>query len=530
MNGDVLASLAPRMIVGLEGTSLSDGEREILRRRAVAGVILFERNVSGSRGLMELTQEIRRIFREERGTAPIVAADHEGGLVSVLARAIGTPPTQGAAGRTADAALCDRLFAENARRMRSCGVNMLLGPVADLDTDPDNPVIGLRSFGADPELVSRLVATAVGAARREGVLTCVKHFPGHGPTSVDSHLALPVLSADLDELRARDVRPFARGLAAGAESVMMGHIAPRGRALPASLDPAVIGGVLRDELGFGGVVMTDAIEMEGIRRAAGAGKAGEAGGGGARSVLEICRAAVEAGNDILLFSRGVVGVFERLGADVGPAGSGASLEAFSAAAGAASLERVRRLVDAAAARDREFELPRDAGVYREIAERSIEIVEPALPGEDSAPAGTAGAFGFGDGAAVAPPRLEFVVEKGELDRHPARSFVERVARALGAGASVGDFAAAPVPDAPDLEALARHGAGDGAARIVLLLNRRPVAAEIARRSCAGAAAVVVAGWPYAARHVDPGPRVLVTRGIYDAAADAVASRLRECLR
>ncbi len=358
MPRELLQTLAPHMIVGLEGPRLSDDEKSLLARNPFPGVILFERNVADSRQLMELAQGLRNVFRASRGTVPLVAADHEGGAISVLGRAIGAPPTQAAAARAGDDRLVERLFAENARRMRACGVNWLLGPVADVNSDPLNPVIGTRSFGETAGIVSPLVSAAVSVSRREGVLTCLKHFPGHGPTCLDSHLELPTLGATLDQLRERDIPPFASGIAAGAESIMMGHIAPLGRALPASLDPEIIGGVLRGELGFGGAVVTDALEMEGVKVA---------------GLREICARALAAGNDLLLFSKPVGAVAADL-ETAGAAGeSGAADDPFAGLFLEASAGRIARLVDVAAAREREFDLPGDAGIYREIAAKSVAV-------------------------------------------------------------------------------------------------------------------------------------------------------------
>ncbi len=488
-----LHTIAPHCVVGLAGPALTDEERSILSRYPVAGVILFDRNVAGARALMELTQDIRRVFRDSRGAVPVIAADHEGGIISVLARAIGVPPTQMAAARTGKAELCERLFAENARRLRSCGVNMLLGPVADVNSESRNPVIGSRSFGEDVSLVSNLTAVAVSAARREGVLTCLKHFPGHGATAVDSHLAFVTLAATVDELRKSDVRPFARGAAAGAESVMMGHVAPRDRSLPASLDPEIIGGLLRRELGFDGVVMTDALEMEGARAVA-------------RSLPEVCRLSLEAGCDVLLFSKPAVEVFEALrspGSDA-PA-EGLWSEEWSGAADV-SAARVRRLIEAAAAREREFELPGDSSVYGEIARRSIRLI-----GDFAGADFPSGAF-----------KAVFHAERGEFERFPVRRFIARSLRSLGAaerpdGPREGEAAGAP----PGLESRVFPGAAgpEAPADAVFFLNRRPLDGETIARLSAGARLVVVAGWPYAADLLPPGARAVVTYGLYDAAAD-----------
>ena len=512
-----LQTLAPHLIVGLAGPALTLGERSILSRYPVSGVILFDRNVAGARAVMELTQDLRRIYREARGAVPLIAADHEGGIVSVLARAIGVPPTQMAAGRAGDAALCGRLFTENARRLRSCGVNMLLGPVADVNSETLNPVIGSRSLGEDEALVSNLTAVAVSAARREGVLTCLKHFPGHGPTVIDSHLAFTALSSSMDELRRNDVRPFAGGIRAGAECVMMGHIAPRGRKLPASLDPEIVGGMLRGELGFDGVVMTDGLEMEGARVAA-------------SSVEELCRRSLEAGCDMLLFSKGAEEVFAALqspGSDAPGERAGGGERGISPVSAA----RVRRLLAAAAAREREFELPDDSRVYEEIARRSIRVVD-------------------GDPGAGLPPRgwrAVFHAERGEFERFPVRRFIVRSLRSLGAGERAGgaaedraaaagadgaDFRLEPRADAPSgpprLESreYVEAGAGEAPADVVFLLNRRPIDAETAGRLAAGSSLVVVAGWPYAAELLPPGARAIVTFGLYDAAADLVGAYAR----
>ena len=501
------------MIVGLEGQRLSADEKRLLAEHPFAGVILFDRNVSDARRLMELTREVRSIFRELRGTVPLIAADHEGGVISVLARAIGVPPTQMAAARTGERSLCERLFAENARRMRAAGVNMLLGPVADVNSERLNPVIGTRSFGEDAGAVSSLVSAAVSAARREGVLTCIKHFPGHGASSVDSHLALPVLGATLEELKERDIPPFASGIKAGAETVMIGHIAPRGRTLPASLDPDIIGGLLRDELAFDGVAMTDALEMEGVKVA---------------GLGDVCARALEAGNDILLFSKPVVAVVATLEA------AGQSpvwvdfVEKSSSGILQESRSRVERLLQTAAAKDREFELPKDPGVYQEIATKSILVRR-----------------GAGQGSALDPARgfkLAFYSEKGEFDRFPTMSFVARVLKTFvvvgEGGARVGapNGAAGYALEPSDSAALvasnlegrlfSRSRELGPHADAAFLLNRRPLPKEVVRELCSGVPAVVVAGWPYSSDFLDAGSTSIVTYGVYDAAAEAVGNILK----
>ena len=491
--------LAPRMIVGLSGPRILDEERDLLSEYPFCGVILFDRNVSDALSLMELTGEVKRVFREAHGGVPLIAADHEGGVISVLGRAIGVPPTQMAAARTGEGRLCGRLFAENARRMRASGVNLLLGPVADVNSDRRNPVIGTRSFGEDPALVSALVSAAVSAARKEGVLTCLKHFPGHGPSSIDSHLALPVLGSTLGELREKDIPPFASGIAAGAEIVMMGHVAPFGRRLPASLDPEIIGGLLRGELGFGGVVMTDALEMEGVKVA---------------GLGEICARALEAGNDILLFSKPVAeaaGQFDGAGCF---AGRDELRDVCSALTLSPSFDRIGALLGIAARKEREFESPADPGVYEEIAAKSIRVSR----GADPAPL-------------IDPEKglsAVFYAGKGEFERYPVKSFIARVLKGLGAAAERCEpepYDAVP-PGVPGLEARVFSSRAEREPfDVVFLLNRGPLEADAVRSLALRARVVVVAGWPYAMEIIPPGKTVIVTYGVYAAAADAVGKSI-----
>jgi beta-glucosidase-like glycosyl hydrolase len=529
-----MQKLVPHLMVGLEGPRLSEEEKALLASYRFSGVILFDRNVRDARQLMELTREVRGVSVASHGRIPLIAADHEGGIVSYLGRAIGVPPTQMAAARTGDLRLCERLFVENARRMRACGVNMLLAPVADINSERLNPVIGTRSFGENAEIVSSFVSAAVTAARRAGVLACIKHFPGHGPSSVDSHLALPVLGATLEQLKTQDILPFVSGIRAGAETVMVGHIAPRGRSLPASLDSEIIGGLLRGELGFDGVVITDGLEMEGVRMSEPCAADSDGGRGGAarhreparRRLVDICEVALKAGNDILLFSEPVAQVVGELRA----CGDSAWGSTFSDGERGEWLKssgaRIERLLAVASQKDREFELPSDSGVYGEIAEKSMHV------GQGS---GAAALTDPGTGLSVV-----FYAEQGEFDRSPMRSFVTRVLQGFeavgeegtGAGAAIrfGRHVLLPYGSVPKsaigLEALVFSTATPGATpHCVVLMNRRPLSAQAISEICVGARAVVVAGWPYAADAIPPGPHVLITYGIYDAAADAVRRRL-----
>jgi beta-glucosidase-like glycosyl hydrolase len=530
--------LSPFMIVGLEGTTLTTRERALLSTCPPAGIILFARNVESMAQLRALTADVESAFSAAGGRRPIIAADHEGGVVSVLARAIGTPPSQMAVGRAADFPLIGRLFEENARRMLACGVNMMLGPVADVNVEHRNPIIGTRSFGEDMATVSRCVSEAVAGARRAGILTCLKHFPGHGSTRADSHLTLPVLGATLKALKEKDVVPFMEGFAAGAESVMVGHVVPMDRRLSASLDWGIVTGLLRDELGFHGVAMTDALEMAGARTAERGSDGGVSERGGAfeggNAVVHVCKRALEAGNDILLFSRPLAEVFAELDASGGAATENSFESAELSARMRESLERAARLIDRIA---RERPVPGAMGfdddLYDDVASASVRVLQH--PSSFVPLAGRAGfnVVFWADAGAFERPPVEAFMQRaletlnGDLGypggggiRAPEKHFgvMEEYARAYrDAARSVGS----------DLE-LAAYSFGEGSPAppaVVFLLNRRPLDATTVRRICSDVDAVVVAEWPYAAGYVDPGSVVVVTYGIYEAAASVVCARL-----
>ncbi|MEE1804481.1 glycoside hydrolase family 3 protein [Streptomyces sp. JV176] len=254
---DALAVLQP----GFAGTTAP----EWLLRAIGAGLTsvgLFGRNIATPEQLTALTRRLR----EERDDL-LVAIDEEGGDVTRLEVRQGSSfPGNHALGAVDDTGLTRDVAHELGRRLAACGVNLNWAPSADVNSNPDNPVIGVRSFGADPELVARHTAAYVEGLQSAGVAACVKHFPGHGDTAVDSHHALPRIDVDLDTLHARDLLPFRAAVAAGSQSVMSAHILLPALDLerPATLSPRILTGLLREELGFQGPIITDGIEMQAI--------------------------------------------------------------------------------------------------------------------------------------------------------------------------------------------------------------------------------------------------------------------------
>ncbi|WP_326810684.1 glycoside hydrolase family 3 protein [Streptomyces scopuliridis] len=254
---DALAVLQP----GFLGTTAPDW---LLRRlgEGLSSVGLFGRNIASPEQLAALTERLRA----ERDDV-LVAIDEEGGDVTRLEVRNGSSfPGNYALGTVDDVDLTRAVARELGRRLAECGVNLNWAPSADVNSNQDNPVIGVRSFGADTALVARHTAAYVEGLQSAGVAACTKHFPGHGDTSVDSHHAMPRIDVDLDTVHARDLLPFRAAIAAGSKSVMSAHILlpALDPDRPATLSPQILTGLLREELGFRGLIVTDGMEMQAI--------------------------------------------------------------------------------------------------------------------------------------------------------------------------------------------------------------------------------------------------------------------------
>ena len=272
------------LFVGFPGTDIPPDLAERIREGRVGGVVLFSRNVGSP-------DEVRTLVRNLHDLAPAdapltVALDQEGGRVQRL-RAPWTewPPMRALGDRTpSDTA---RFAAALASELRSCGFDLDFAPVVDVDSNPDNPVIGDRSFARDPETVGQHARAFITALQAGGVAACAKHFPGHGDTSVDSHIDLPRLDLDLARLRQVEMPPFRASIEAGVVSVMTAHVLfPQlDETRPATLSREVMA-LLREELDYDGLVFSDDIEMQAIA--------------GRFSVEESSLGALEAGVDSIL--------------------------------------------------------------------------------------------------------------------------------------------------------------------------------------------------------------------------------------
>lgn len=233
----------------------------------IAGFILFYYNLGEPAQVTTLTGQLRQARPDL-----LLALDEEGGDVTRLGHRDGSPyPGNAALGRIGDPALTERVYREIGLDLRAAGFTLDLAPSLDVNTSDDNPVIGTRSFGADPAAVCAQAAAAVSGLQSAGVAACAKHFPGHGSTNVDSHLSLPTVDVPLSVLRERDLAPFLAAIKAGTQAVMTAHIrvpALTGN-LPATFSIRALGELLRGELGFDGTIVTDALDMRGASAMAG---------------------------------------------------------------------------------------------------------------------------------------------------------------------------------------------------------------------------------------------------------------------
>ncbi|HEY2554178.1 MAG TPA: glycoside hydrolase family 3 N-terminal domain-containing protein [Candidatus Cybelea sp.] len=364
-----------------------------------AGYLMFSRNGTSAPELRAFTDAIRERYDDRS----LIAIDQEGGRVARLERDVETIPSMMALGAAGDAELARRAGEQTAFDLRRAGCTLDFAPVLDLALDPANTVIGTRSFGSNPQRVAALGAAFAGGLTSGGILPCYKHFPGHGATAVDSHDARPCLDVDEATLRGRDVAPFA-AIARDAAAIMGAHVvvACLDRERPATLSPRIATELLRSELGFRGVLVTDCLEMKAIAPA---------------SPVD----ALNAGSDLLIFSHSV---------DLALAAA-ADIEA-AVARGRLPLARLEE-AHARVARLREAAkppLPLDAfpphpNIGREIARRAITV----LRGVPEASPLTSCAVSFGSETASLKREAPALAEL-TLSRDPGAAELERAFASL----------------------------------------------------------------------------------------------------
>jgi beta-N-acetylhexosaminidase len=296
---DLLASMSTRdklgqcFMVWFRGPEVSPEISEMIEKYRIGGVILYSvsGNVENPGQLRRLTVGLQRLALDKGpGVGLIVAADQEGGPVTRLREGFTVfPASLEIAARGLDAAREQARV--TARELKSVGVNMNLAPVVDVNVNPDNPVIGERAYGDDPALVARFGAAVIEAYNQAGLASCAKHFPGHGDTDMDSHVDMPLLPHSRRRLDTVELAPFRAAVEAGVPAIMTAHLAVPALTgsdhIPATMSRAALQDLLRGEMGFGGVVISDSLGMGALMK---------------RSSVEVAAAgAFAAGCDILLF-------------------------------------------------------------------------------------------------------------------------------------------------------------------------------------------------------------------------------------
>ncbi|QOS76457.1 beta-N-acetylhexosaminidase [Paenibacillus sp. JNUCC31] len=296
------------LLCGFHGTEAAGDVDAFLRKYPVGGVIYFARNVESPDQVERLSSGLQRIAVDS-GNVPLwISIDQEGGMVARITEGIALMPGQmaiAAAGSIEDAYQAAYI---SGMELRSLGINMNFAPVLDVNNNAANPVIGVRSFGESPQSVAAYGARTVAGLQDACISATAKHFPGHGDTDTDSHLDLPVITHDRERVERMELIPFRAAIAAGVDAMMSAHIyfpALEPERLPVTLSRAVLSGLLREDLGYEGMIVTDCMEMDAIAVNYG--------------TVDAAVMAVEAGADLVLISHTAnlqAGAFEALVAAV----------------------------------------------------------------------------------------------------------------------------------------------------------------------------------------------------------------------
>lgn len=264
MSRDLPSLVGQSLMFRFLGSEFTRADREAFNRVRPGGVLFFGDNLSSRAQIRALTAQLQQAAHEE-GLPPLfIAADQEGGIVTRLPADMVTVPSAMGLGALSTDVIRESACV-NAHQLRQVGINTNYAPTADINNNPQNPVIRTRSFGESAEVVARAVVATVEGHVEVGVIPTVKHFPGHGNTNIDSHYGLPVINAGIEELYAMELVPFVAAIEAGVPSIMTAHIRfPALDDLPATMSKRILTGLLREELGFDGLIVTDSMSMDAI--------------------------------------------------------------------------------------------------------------------------------------------------------------------------------------------------------------------------------------------------------------------------
>ena len=276
---DLQQKIGQLMVFGFKGKTASPEIKKLIREHHVGGIILFGRNIGTPEEVLKLTTELQQEAKNAGHTHPLlICIDQENGVVRRLGEGSTVFPGAMLLGATDHPENAYAIGVLTGRELKALGINWNLAPVLDVNNNPNNPVIGVRSFGESPEKVSLFGQQAMKGMQDAGVITTLKHFPGHGDTHVDSHLDLPVISHSIERLEKVELKPFVDCINQGADTVMTAHVyfpaIESEKNVPATLSKKVITGLLREKLGFDGVVTTDCMEMNAISETIGTARGG----------------------------------------------------------------------------------------------------------------------------------------------------------------------------------------------------------------------------------------------------------------
>ncbi len=379
-------------VVDFSGPEVTPEVERLIREGRIGGVILFGKNVRSVAQVRILTSDLQRLAAEAGLPALLITVDQEGGIVNRFTEDFTVFPSAmaiGATGRVEDAAAAGRITGVE---LRALGINANHAPVLDVNSNADNPVIGVRAFGDDHADVARLGIAYIQAAQGAGVLTTAKHFPGHGATAVDSHVDLPVVARDLQAMRREELAPFVEAVRAGADGILAAHVVYSAfdPARPATLSSRIMTTLLRGELNFDGVAFTDSMAMSAITDRWPRGTAAVA--------------ALAAGNDVVLACGRPDAQWASIEAARRAVEDG-TLDAAALQASAARIARVRARYAAAAGADGATGTESHRRAAQEIADRAVTLVR-SQAGRIPLPPGRTAVLPVGSDEWVAtPPRL-----------------------------------------------------------------------------------------------------------------------------
>ncbi|SFH86059.1 beta-N-acetylhexosaminidase [Collimonas sp. OK307] len=292
MNQELQKKIGQLFMVGFDALEVNEGITRLIQQQKVGGIILFRRNMQTPGQVATLCRHLQEINAQVSDVPLLIALDQEGGMVMRIEQGVTPIPAAMAFQAAGSIQDCEALNHISGNEMRQIGINMFLAPVLDVNNNQQNPIIGVRAYGEEPESVIKYGMAAMRGLQSAGMIATAKHFPGHGDTSTDTHYAMSLVPHDKERLHAVELAPFKAAIAQGVNAIMTTHLAfpaiEPDITVPATLSKAVLTDLLRDEMGFKGVIISDCLEMAAIFE----------GVGVARGAV----ATLQAGADIVLIS------------------------------------------------------------------------------------------------------------------------------------------------------------------------------------------------------------------------------------